>query len=106
MLRFFFTKKKIINISQRDFFEKKNLRKINLFRNFLFKNGIYYPSNGLIFLATTTSFKDLDFFIIIAKKAFKKYINYFIIIFLYYLNLKLYLSSCKKFFYIHYIFHN
>ena len=72
MLRFVFTKKDIINRSQRDFFEKKNLKKINLFRNFLFKNGIYYPSNGLIFLATTTSFKDLDYFIKIAKKAFKK----------------------------------
>ena len=62
-----FYKKDILNRSQRDFFEKKNLKKINLFRNFLFKNGIYYPSNGLIFLATTTSFKDLDYFIKLKK---------------------------------------
>lgn len=72
MFRFVFTKKEIINRSQRDFFEKKNLKKINLFKNFLFKNGIYYPSNGLIFLASTTSFKNLNYFIEVAKKAFKK----------------------------------
>ena len=72
MFRFVFTKKQIINRSQRDFFEKKNLKKINLFRNYLFKNGIYYPSNGLIFLATTTSYKSLNYFIEVVKKAFKK----------------------------------
>ena len=72
MLRIVFTKKEIKNRSQRDFFEKKNLRKINLFRNFLFKNKIFYSSSGIIFLATTTSFKKLNYFIKVAKKAFKK----------------------------------
>ena len=41
----------------------KNLKKINFFRNFLFKNKIYYSSSGIIFLATTTSYKNLDYFI-------------------------------------------
>ena len=72
MLRIVFTKKEILNRSQRDFLEKKNLKKINFFRNFLFKNKIYYSSSGIIFLATTTSYKNLDYFIKIVKKAFKK----------------------------------
>jgi glutamate-1-semialdehyde 2,1-aminomutase len=72
MLRIVFTKKEITNRSQRDFFENKNKKKISLFKNFMFKNNIYYSNSGIIFLAVTTSYKDLDYFIDISKKAFKK----------------------------------
>ena len=72
MLRIVFTKKEITNRSQRDFFENKNKKKISLFKNFLFKNNIYYSNSGIIFLAVTTSYKDLDYFIDTSKKAFKK----------------------------------
>jgi len=72
MLRIVFTKKEIKNRSQRDFFENKNKKKISLFKNFMFKNNIYYSNSGIIFLAVTTSYKDLDYFIDISKKAFKK----------------------------------
>ena len=37
MLRIVFTKESVKNRVQRDFFESKNLKKINNFRNFLFK---------------------------------------------------------------------
>ena len=43
MLRIVFTKKKIINRSQRDFFENKKKSIIDDFRNYLFDNKIYYP---------------------------------------------------------------
>ena len=72
MLRIVFTKKEITNRSQRDFFENKNKKKISLFKNFMFKNNIYYSNSGIIFLAVTTSYKDLDYFIDTSKKAFKK----------------------------------
>ena len=49
MIRIIFTKKKIINRSQRDFFEKKKKKTILKFRNHLFKHKIYYPSSGIIF---------------------------------------------------------
>lgn len=59
MLRIVFTKESVKNRVQRDFFESKNLKKINNFRNFLFKNGIYYPANGILFISTQTQYKDL-----------------------------------------------
>ena len=49
MIRIVFTKKKIINRTQRDFFENKKKKIIDDFRNYLFKNRIYYPNSGIIF---------------------------------------------------------
>ena len=59
MLRIIFTKENVKNRVQRDFFESKNLKKINNFRKFLFQNRIYYPSNGIIFISTQTEYKDI-----------------------------------------------
>ena len=75
MLRIVFTKKTIINRSQRDFFEDKKKSIIFKFKKYLFDNKIYYPSSGIIFLATSTNYRDLDYFLNIAKKAFKKIYN-------------------------------
>ena len=72
MIRLVFTKKNIINRSQRDFFENQKKRIISEFRKYLFKNKIYYPSSGIIFIATSTSYKQINHFIKISKKAFKK----------------------------------
>lgn len=72
MLRIVYTKKLTINRSQRDFFEKKNSKKIVEFRNFLFSKKIYLSSSGIIFISTTTSLKDLKFLIRIMKQGFKK----------------------------------
>ena len=60
MFRIVFTKEQVKNRTQRDFFELKKMKKINLFRKFLFSKKIYYPSNGIIFLSTQTSIKDID----------------------------------------------
>ena len=75
MIRLVFTKKNIINRSQRDFFENQKKKIISEFRKYLFKNKIYYPSSGIIFIATSTSYKQINHFIKISKKAFKKIKN-------------------------------
>ena len=75
MVRLVFTKKNIINRSQRDFFENQKKKIISEFRKYLFKNKIYYPSSGIIFIATSTSYKQINHFIRISKKAFKKIKN-------------------------------
>ena len=72
MLRIVFTKKMIKNRLQRDFFVKKKNNKINILKNFYFSKKIYYPSSGIIFLATSTSMNDLKYFIKITKIAFRK----------------------------------
>jgi glutamate-1-semialdehyde 2,1-aminomutase len=46
---------------QRDFFEKNNNFKRIKFINFLKKKKIYFPSNGIIFLNTSFSSKELDY---------------------------------------------
>ena len=51
--------------------EKKNRSAIDKFRKFLFKNKIYHSKNGIIFLATTTSYKDINYLIKIIQKGFK-----------------------------------
>ena len=76
MFRIVFSNSKINNRVQRDFFEKKNVKKIILFRKFLLSRGIYYPANGIIFLSYKTSTSDikqiLSIFEIGLKKYFKK----------------------------------
>jgi|TARA_B100001093_G_scaffold427282_1_gene421564 glutamate-1-semialdehyde 2,1-aminomutase len=72
MIRIVFTKKRIINRTQRDFFENKKKKVIDDFKNYLFKNKIYYPNSGIIFLATSTSYKEINHLLEITKKAFKK----------------------------------
>jgi len=71
MLRIVFSKKNMINRHQRDFLEKSKKKDIIKFRNFLFKNHVYLSGSGIIFLATTTSKKDLVNLIHIIKKAFR-----------------------------------
>ena len=73
MLRIVFSCKNIDNITQRKFLEKNKLKKIDHFINYLFKQKIYYPSNGLIFLSLQTSYKDLDYLIKKIKIGFKKF---------------------------------
>ena len=75
MIRLVFTKKNIVNRSQRDFFENQKKEIISKFRKYLFENKIYYPTSGIIFLATSTSYKQINHFIKITKKAFKKLKN-------------------------------
>ena len=73
ILRIVYTKNKIINRTQRDFFENKVSDKINNFKRFLFQKKIYYPSNGIIFFSDATSKKNIDYVIKNLKIGFKKY---------------------------------
>ena len=60
MNRLVFTKKKIKNRVQRDFLEKDKNSNINKFKNFLFKNRIYYAPNGIIFFSYASKDKSID----------------------------------------------
>ena len=60
ILRLVFSKKKIDNRIQRDFFEKIKIEKIKKFRKFLLNKKIYYPTNGIIFLSYASGKKNLD----------------------------------------------
>jgi glutamate-1-semialdehyde 2,1-aminomutase len=71
MLRIVFSKKNIKNRYQRDFLEKSKEVNIVKFRDFLLKKRIYLSGSGIIFLATTTSKKDLLNLIQTIKKTFE-----------------------------------
>ena len=73
ILRIVYTKKKLQNRIQRDFFEKKVLKKIGLLRKFLLDNGIFYPSSGIIFFSHSTSYKSISKVIDTLKKGFVKF---------------------------------
>jgi glutamate-1-semialdehyde aminotransferase len=73
LLRIVFTRKKIVNRIQRDFFENQYTKKIKMFRSYLFKNGIYYPSSGVIFFSASTSNKSITYLIKFIKKGILKY---------------------------------
>ncbi len=71
MLRIVFSKQNVRNRHQRDFLEKSKKTNITKFRNFLFKNNVYLSGSGIIFLATTTSKKNIINLIETIKKAFR-----------------------------------
>ena len=72
MIRIVFTKKETVNRTQRDFLEKKNIKKIKLFRKFLFDKNVFYPTSGIIFFSNKLTFKEIDFVIKNIKLAFYK----------------------------------
>jgi glutamate-1-semialdehyde aminotransferase len=69
ILRIVFSKNKILNRVQRDFFENKKNKKIVLFKKYIEKNKIYYPQSGIIFVSEQTTKKDINYVIRIFKKA-------------------------------------
>ena len=71
MLRIVFSKKILKNRLQRDFFEKNNQSLINKFKAYLFDKNIYLSSSGIIFLATTTTEKDIKYLINTIRQAFR-----------------------------------
>ncbi len=72
ILRIVFSRKKIKDRISRDFFEKKNISKINNFKSYLMKKGIIYPNNGIIFFSNANTNKDLSFIIKIICLGLKK----------------------------------
>ena len=62
IIRLVYTNKKVTNRIQRDFLESKNVKNIQKLRNFFFKNKIYYPTSGIIFMSTILSIGPLTSF--------------------------------------------
>ncbi len=75
MIRIIFSKEKINSRYERDFLEKKKSISITKFKEFLFKNKIYYPSNGLIFISYKTSKSDIKYILKYTKIGLLKYFN-------------------------------
>ena len=73
ILRIVYTKNNLKNRIQRDFFESKNLIQIKKFKNYLFKNKIYYPSSGIIFFSDKTSYQNINRVIKHIKIGFKNF---------------------------------
>ena len=59
MFRLVFSRKIPKDRVERDFLEKNKNVKIYKFRKFLFKKGIYYPSNGILFISTQTGIHEV-----------------------------------------------
>ncbi len=75
MLRLVYTKRNITNRIQRDFLEKEKNINIKNFKNFLFKNKIYYPPSGIIFLSTSSKKKNIDLIINIFCKGLIRFFD-------------------------------
>lgn len=73
ILRIIYTKNKLNNRIQRDFFESKSSRQIAKFRKFLYSKNIYYPSSGIIFFSYKTSYKNINRVIKFIKIGFNYY---------------------------------
>ncbi len=73
ILRIVYTKNQIQNRVQRDFFENKNSSKIKNFRKYLFSKKIHYPTNGIIFFSTLSSYKNIEYVVKYIKSGFKKF---------------------------------
>tara|TARA_B110000971_G_scaffold92799_1_gene95456 strand:+ start:798 stop:2033 length:1236 start_codon:yes stop_codon:yes gene_type:complete len=72
IIRIIFTKNNAQDRPQRDFLEKKNFKKVKLFRKFLFSKKIFYPSSGIIFFSKSTSYNEINFLLKSTKSAFIK----------------------------------
>jgi glutamate-1-semialdehyde 2,1-aminomutase len=75
ILRIVFSAKVITNRIQREFFEKKNISNIIKFRQYLLDNRIYYPTNGIIFLSNSTSYKNINYVLNHIKIALNLFIS-------------------------------
>ena len=73
MLRIVFTKQKIKNRYQRDFFEKDKLSNVSKFKKYLFENKIYYPTNGILFISNETKMKNCKFIVSKINKGLYKF---------------------------------
>ncbi len=73
IIRIVFSRNKIKDRISRDFFEKKNISKVNNFKSYLMKKGIIYPNNGIIFFSNANTNQDLNFIIKIICLGLKKF---------------------------------
>jgi len=74
MMRLVYSSKYLKDRSSRDFFEKKNDKKIQKFKSFLIKSGIYYPKNGILFFSFSTTKKNYTYIVKKFKEGLKKFL--------------------------------
>ncbi len=75
IIRILFTKKKTMNKIQKDENEFKKTKKINQFKEYVFKKNIFLSKNGAIFLSYENSKKDIDYILKIFKSGLKQYLS-------------------------------
>ena len=75
ILRIVFSKKIIKDRQSRDFFEKNKSSNIVKFKNFLFKNNIYYPNNGIIFISASHSKSEISYAANVIIEGLRKFFN-------------------------------
>tara|TARA_B100000029_G_scaffold459237_1_gene489216 strand:- start:4430 stop:5680 length:1251 start_codon:yes stop_codon:yes gene_type:complete len=75
MAQIIFSRKKIYNRIQKDYWEKEKKRKIANFKKYLFNNGINYPTSGNIFFAYSLSKKNLKYVTDKINYGLKKFFN-------------------------------
>ena len=63
IMRIVFSKNKVNNRIQRDFFERKKTNNKKNFIKFLRKKNILYPRNGVILLSLANNMNDLNYII-------------------------------------------
>jgi len=74
ILRIVFSSNTIQNRIQKDFLKKKYSKKKNKFVNFLLKNNIYYPKNGIILPSlANNNLKDINYIVNVICVGLKKY---------------------------------
>ena len=74
MIRLIYSSKKLKDRSSRDFFEKNKLKKVEQFKSFLLKNGIYYPKNGIIFFSFSSTKQNYRYIVNKFKEGLKKFL--------------------------------
>lgn len=72
-VRIIFSRKNITNRISRDFLEKKNKGRISNFIKFLYLKKILYPKNGIIFISSVTTDKNIDYLFKYISIGLKKY---------------------------------
>ena len=60
---------------QKDENEFKKTKKINQFKEYVFKKNIFLSKNGAIFLSYENSKKDIDYILKIFKSGLKQYLS-------------------------------
>lgn len=73
MLRITFSKNKIQDRISRDFFEKKNISKVDDFKYYLMNKGIIYPHNGIIFFSDSNTKQHLNYITKVINAGLKKF---------------------------------
>ena len=75
MAQIVFTRKKIINRIQKNFYEKRKKIKIAKFRKYLLDKNIHYPSSGNIFFSYSLTSKNLKYITKTINSGLKKYFS-------------------------------